>query len=114
MVHSKTIEHCLPIVIGTYNHSAPSCADVIADFFKNEVKAADGYVFYSGINSLPNISVTRIISKVHLSIGLSHDLVVLADMSSKLRRIGGLALEDLQGCSDDEVYKIISISNKSV
>ena len=66
LLDSKTIEHCLPIIIGTYNPSAPSCAAVIADFFKDEVKAADGSVFYSGINSLPDVSVTSIISKVRL------------------------------------------------
>jgi hypothetical protein len=32
---SKSIKHCLPIIIGTYNPSAPSCAAVIADFFKD-------------------------------------------------------------------------------
>jgi hypothetical protein len=66
LLDSKTIEHCLPIIIGTYNPSAPSCAAVIADFFKDEVKAADGSVFYSGINSLPDVSVTSIISTVRL------------------------------------------------
>ena len=66
LLDSKTIEHCLPIIIGTYNPSAPSCAAVIADFFKDEVKAADGSVFYSGIDSLPNVSVTSIVSKVRL------------------------------------------------
>ena len=66
LLDSKTIEHCLPIIIGTYNPSLPNCAAVISDFFKDEVKAADGSVFYSGIDSLPNVSVTSIISKVRL------------------------------------------------
>jgi hypothetical protein len=61
---SKTITYCLPIIIGTYNPSAPSCAAVIEDFFKDAVKAADGSVFYSGIDSLPDVSVTSIILKV--------------------------------------------------
>jgi hypothetical protein len=215
LLDSKTIEHCLPIIIGTYNPSAPSCAAVIADFFKDVVKAADGSVFYSGINSLPDVSVTSIISKVRLmlqqhqlpespglsshtvrsvvkhlslhqavfasmlfhdakfqdvpashakeevtrtvvehcsgkvrsilesieagklqaaaaaaerasggdvlkmddlaqrlrSIGLSDDLVVLSDMSSKLRKIGVMALEDLHGSSDDEVKGLVSPLN---
>jgi hypothetical protein len=64
LLHSKTITYCLPIIIGTYNPSAPSCASVIEDFFKVVVKAADGSVFYSGIDSLPDVSVTSIILKV--------------------------------------------------
>jgi NLR family CARD domain-containing protein 3 len=66
LLHSKTIEHCLPIIIGTYNPSAPSCAAVISDFFKDVVTAADGSVFYSGIDSLPDVNVTSIVSKVRL------------------------------------------------
>jgi hypothetical protein len=64
LLHSKTIPHCLPIIIGTYNPSAPSCAAVISDFFRDVVKAADGSVIYSGIDSLPDVSVTSIILKV--------------------------------------------------
>ena len=45
------------------------------------------------------------------SIGLSDDLVVLADMSSKLREIGVMALEDLQDSSDDEVKELVSPLN---
>jgi hypothetical protein len=72
LLDSRTIEHCLPIIIGTYNPSAPSCAAVIADFFRDVVKAADGSVFYSGIDSLPDVSVTSIISKVRLMLQQHH------------------------------------------
>jgi len=72
LLDSKTIEHCLPIIIGTYNPSAPSCAAVIADFFKDVVKSADGSVFYSGVDSLPDVSVTSIISKVRLMLQQHH------------------------------------------
>ena len=215
LLDSKTIEHCLPIIIGTYNPSAPNCSAVIADFFKDEVKAADGSVFYSGIDSLPNVSVTSIVSKVRLmlqqhqlpespglsshtvrsvvkhlslhqavfasklfqdakfqdvpashakeevtrtvvehcsgkvrsmlesiesvklqaaaaaaqraaggdvielddlaqrlgSIGLSSDAAVLADLSSKLRKDGVMALEDLKGLSEDEMKEEVAALN---
>jgi hypothetical protein len=68
LLQSKTITHCLPVIIGTYNPSAPSCAAVIADFFRDLVKAADGSVFYSGMDSLPDVSVTSIISKVRVMV----------------------------------------------
>jgi hypothetical protein len=66
LLGSKTITNCLPVIIGTYHPSAPSCASVIADFFKDIVTAADGSVLYSGIDSLPDVSVTSIISEVRL------------------------------------------------
>jgi GTPase SAR1 family protein len=72
LLHSKTIERCLPIIIGTYNSSAPSCSAVIADFLRDVVKAADGSVFYSGVDSLPDVSVTSIISKVRLMLQQHH------------------------------------------
>jgi hypothetical protein len=72
LLDSRTIEHCLPIIIGTYNPSAPSCTAVIADFFRDVVKAADGSVFYSGIDSLPDVSVTSIISKVRVMLQQHH------------------------------------------
>jgi hypothetical protein len=66
LLSSNTITHCLPVIIGTYNPSAPSCSSVIADFFKDVVKAADGSVIYSGISSLPDVSVASIIHRVRL------------------------------------------------
>jgi GTPase SAR1 family protein len=64
LLQSKTIFNCLPIIIGTFNPSACSCAAVFSDFFNDSVAAADGSILYSGIDSLPDISVASIIHKV--------------------------------------------------
>lgn len=64
LLHSKTIAFCLPIIIGLYSPSAAKCADVFSNFFQDVIKAADGSVLYSGIDSLPDISVASITGKV--------------------------------------------------
>jgi hypothetical protein len=64
LLHSKTIAFCLPIIIGSYSPSATKCADVFSNFFQDVTKAADGSVLYSGIDSLPNVSVASIVAKV--------------------------------------------------
>jgi hypothetical protein len=77
----RMVQYCLPIIIGTYNPSAPTCAAVIANFFTDVVQAADGSVFYSGIDSLPDVSVTSIISKVQLMLQ-QHQLPESSSLSS--------------------------------
>jgi hypothetical protein len=66
LLDSRSITHCLPVFIGTYNPFAPNCSGIIADFFKDVVTAADGSVIYSGLGSLPDVSVTSIIDRVRL------------------------------------------------
>jgi hypothetical protein len=66
LLDSNTITYCLPVIIGTYNPSAPNCSSVITDFFKDVVKATDGSVIYSGINSLPDVSVASVIHRVRV------------------------------------------------
>ncbi len=64
LLQSKTIRFCLPVIIGSYNPSAPKCAEVFANFFTDVIKAADGTVKYSGPDSLPNISVASVLDRV--------------------------------------------------
>jgi GTPase SAR1 family protein len=64
LLQSKTIRSCLPIIIGSYSPSAPRCSEVFSNFFQDVIKAPDGTVQYSGIDSLPDISVASIIDKV--------------------------------------------------
>ena len=64
LLQSKTIHFCLPIIIGSYSPSALRCSEVFSNFFQDVIKAPDGTVQYSGIDSLPDISVASIISKV--------------------------------------------------
>ena len=45
------------------------------------------------------------------SIGLSSDAAVLADLSSKLRKDGVMALEDLKGLSEDEMKEEVAALN---
>jgi hypothetical protein len=69
LLESKTMTHCLPVFIGMYNVSAPSCSSIISDFptfSKDVVRAPDGSVIYSGFNSLPDVSVASIIHRVRL------------------------------------------------
>ena len=63
-LQSKTIRFCLPVIIGSYNPSAPKCAQVFSNFFTDVIKAADGTVKYSGPDSLPNISVASVLDRV--------------------------------------------------
>ena len=81
LLDSNTIAHCLPIFIGTYDPSAPTCSSFISDFFKDVVKAADGSVLYSGIDSLPDVSIQSIIRKVR-SLLQQHHLPESCGLSS--------------------------------
>ena len=72
LLDSRTITHCLPVVIGTYNPSVPNCSGIIADFFSDVVKAPNGSVFYSGISSLPDVSVASIVHRVRLLLRQHH------------------------------------------
>ena len=90
LLHSKTITHCLPIIIGAYNPSSPRCSDVIEDFFaagsvSGTFRAFLGESKYTGIDSLPNVSVTSIILKVR-RILQQHQLPESSCLSSHIVR----------------------------
>ncbi len=68
LLELKKMDMCLPILIGTYNSSAPTCADAISDFFAVTVTLADGSKIRQ-IDSLPDVPVTSITEKVRSILG---------------------------------------------
>jgi GTPase SAR1 family protein len=67
LLELKKMDMCLPIFIGTYNQSAPTCADAISSIF-DEVTLADGSKIRP-IDSLPDVPVTSITEKVRSILG---------------------------------------------
>jgi hypothetical protein len=81
LLHSKTIRFCLPVIIGSYNPSAPKCAEVFSNFFSDVINAPDGTVKYAGPDSLPDVSVASVINRVR-SLLREHNLPESPHLSS--------------------------------
>ena len=103
LLELKKISMCLPILIGTYNQSAPTCADAISDFFADKVTLADRSEIRQ-IDSLPGVPVASITEKVRSILG-QHGLSESPQLSGRSVRDVVKRLSLQQGVKTWELVK---------
>jgi len=84
LLELKKFNLCLPILIGTYNQSAPTCADAISSFFADRVILADRSEIRQ-IDSLPDVPISSIVEKVRSLLG-QHGLSETPQLSCRTVR----------------------------